>query len=137
MAAIERLCAEGRAEVPVYDIAQDGRCGSQVLDLDGSRVFLAEGIFAQEVVPRCRAQGLLAAAYCVRQHPVVTFWRRLTRDLRERRKPPLVLLRRGLALMRDQKRVVSHAVALGCEPVSPEDAYAAVSTLVSRSSADA
>jgi uridine kinase len=137
MAAIERLCAEGRAEVPVYDIAQDGRCGSQVLDLDGSRVFLAEGIFAQEVVPRCRAQGLLAAAYCVRQHPVVTFWRRLTRDLRERRKPPLVLLRRGLALMRDQKRVVGHAVALGCEPVSPDDAYAAVSTLVSRSSADA
>ena len=137
MAAIERLCAEGRAEVPVYDIAQDGRFGSQVLDLDGGRLFLAEGIFAQEVVPRCRAQGLLAAAYCVRQHPVVTFWRRLTRDLRERRKPPLVLLRRGLALMRDQKRVVSHAVALGCEPVSPDDAYAAVSTLVSRSSADA
>ena len=137
MAAIERLCAEGRAEVPVYDIAQDGRFGSQVLDLDGRRLFLAEGIFAQEVVPRCRAHGLLAAASCVRQHPVVTFWRRLTRDLRERRKPPLVLLRRGLALMRDQKRVVSHAVALGCEPVSPDDAYAAVSTLVSRSSADA
>jgi uridine kinase len=68
---------------------------------------------------------------------VVTFWRRLTRDLRERRKPPLVLLRRGLALMRDQKRVVSHAVALGCDPVSPDGAYAAVSALVSRSSADA
>ena len=137
MAAIERLCAGGRAEVPIYDIAQDGRCGSQVLDLDGNRLFLAEGIFAQEVVPRCRAQSLLAAAYCVRQHPVVTFWRRLTRDLRERRKPPLVLLRRGLALMRDQKRVVSHAVSLGCEAVSPDDAYAAVSALVSRSSADA
>jgi uridine kinase len=137
MAAIERLCAGGRAEVPIYDIAQDGRCGSQVLDLDGNRLFLAEGIFAQEVVPRCRAQGLLAAAYCVRQHPVVTFWRRLTRDLRERRKPPLVLLRRGVALMRDQKRVVSHAVSLGCEAVSPDDAYAAVSALVSRSSADA
>jgi uridine kinase len=137
IAAIERLCAEGRAQVPIYDIAQDGRCGSQVLDLDGGRLFLAEGIFAQEVVPQCRAHGLLAAAYCVRQHPVVTFWRRLTRDLRERRKPPLVLLRRGLALMRDQKRVVSHAVSLGCEAVSPDDAYAAVSALVSRSSADA
>ena len=33
LAAIERLCRDGRAEVPVYDIAQDGRCGSQVLDL--------------------------------------------------------------------------------------------------------
>jgi uridine kinase len=137
MAAIERLCAEGRAEVPVYDIARDGRCGSQTLDLGGSSVFLAEGIFAQEVVPRCRAHGLLAAAYCVRQHPMVTFWRRLTRDLREHRKPPLVLVRRGLALMRGQKAVVEHAVALGCEPVSPEQAYAAVSALVGRSSADA
>ncbi len=135
--AIDRMCTDGRAEVPIYDIAQDGRCGSQVLDLDGSRLFLAEGIFAQEVVPRCRARGLLAAAYCVRQHPVITVWRRLSRDLREHRKPPLVLLRRGLALMRGQRHVVAHAVELGCEPVSPEQAFAAVSALVSRSSADA
>ena len=137
MAAIERLCAHGRAEVPIYDIARDGRCGSQVLDLEGGTYFVAEGIFAQEVVPRIRAAGLLAAAYCVRQHPMVTFWRRLTRDLREHRKPPLVLVRRGLALMRDQKRVVDNAVALGCEPVSPDQAYAAVSTLVTHTSADA
>ena len=130
MAAIERLCADGRAEVPIYDIAHDGRFGSQVLDLDGARYFVAEGIFAQEVVPRCKAIGLLAAAYCVRQHPVITFWRRLTRDLREHRKPPPVLLRRGLALLRDQKRVVGHAVALGCQPVSPDEAYDAVSAIV-------
>ena len=44
---------------------------------------------------------------------------RLTRDLREHRKPPLVLLRRGLALLRDQRRVVDHAVALGCRAVHP------------------
>jgi uridine kinase len=137
MAAIELLCAEGRAEVPVYDIAHDGRCGSQVLDLAGGRYFVAEGIFAQEVVPACRAGGQLAAAYCVRQHSLVTFWRRLTRDLREHRKPPLVLVRRGLALLRDQRRVVEHAVALGCEPVSPEQAYAAVSALLAGSPSDA
>ncbi len=137
MAAIERLCAEGRAEVPIYEIARDGRCGSQVLDLDGGRYFVAEGIFAQEVVPRTRAAGLLAAAYCVRQHATVTFWRRLTRDLREHRKPPLVLVRRGLALMRDQRRVVEHAVALGCAPVSPDEAYAAVTAMVNQRSADA
>jgi uridine kinase len=137
VAAIDSLCADGRAEVPVYDISQDGRCGSQVLDLDGSRYFLAEGIFAQEIVPRCRERGQVAAAYCVTQHPMVTFWRRLTRDLREHRKPPLVLLRRGLALMRDQRRVVAHAVELGCERVSPDEAYAEVSALVIRSSADA
>jgi uridine kinase len=137
LAAIERLCTEGRAEVPVYDIAHDSRSGTQVLDLQGSRLLLAEGIFAQEVVPPCRDRGQLAAAYCLRQHPVVTFWRRLSRDLREHRKPPLVLLRRGVALMRAQRRVVAHAVGLGCEPVSPNQAYAAVSALVSRSQADA
>ena len=137
LAAIGQLCSVGRAELPVYDIAQDGRCGSQVLDLAGAWFFVAEGIFAQEVVPPCRDRGQLAAAYCVRQHPLVTFWRRLTRDLRERRKPPLVLVRRGLALLRGQRRVVAHAVELGCVPVSPEEAYAAVKRLVMRSAADA
>ena len=67
------------------------------LDLDGHRLFVAEGIFAQDVVPACAMPDCWPAAYCVRQHPMVTFWRRLTRDLRERRKPPLVLVRRGLA----------------------------------------
>jgi uridine kinase len=129
LGALEQLCREGRAEVPIYDIAHDGRCGWQLLDLDGHDLFVAEGIFAQDVVPQARADGLLAAAYCVRQHPAVTFWRRLTRDLREHRKPPLVLVRRGLALMRDQKRVVERAVARGCEPVTPDEALAAIRRL--------
>jgi uridine kinase len=126
MTAIEQLSRDGRAEVPVYDIAHDGRTGWHTLDLDGHDRFVAEGIFAQEVVARSRAAGLLDAAYCVRQHPLVTFWRRLTRDLREHRKPPLVLVRRGLALMREQRAVVANAVARGCEPVTPAEALAAV-----------
>ena len=118
--------------MPIYDLARDGRCGHRVLDLQGSRVFVAEGIFAQEIVPDCRTEGLLAAAYCLRQHPVVTFWRRLTRDLREHRKPPLVLVRRGLALLRDQRRVVDHAVALGCEPVTADEAVQRINALVNQ-----
>lgn len=133
LAALESLCTTGRAEVPVYDIAHDGRCGSQVLDLGSDRLFVAEGIFAQEVVPRSSAEGWLAEAYCVRQHPLVTFWRRLDRDLREHRKPPLVLVRRGLALLRDQRRVVSHAVDLGCRPVSPHDAWDALQQVLEAS----
>ena len=123
LAALETLCHEGKADIPVYEIAKDGRSGWQVLDLAGSSLVTAEGIFAQEVVPELDARGLLAAAYCVRQHPLVTFWRRLTRDLREHRKPPLVLLRRGIALLRDQQRVVRHAESMGCRAVSPEEAY--------------
>ncbi|GAB3770724.1 uridine kinase [Nocardioides ginsengisegetis] len=129
MAAITDLCRDGVAEVPVYDIAHDGRCGWQKLDLEGHELFVAEGIFAQEVVGPCRDAGLLAAAYCVRQHPVVTFWRRLTRDLREHRKPPLVLVRRGLALLADQRRVVAGAVERGCVAVTPDEAYHALRDL--------
>ena len=129
MVALRQLCGEGRATVPVYDIARDGRCGEQELDLAGRPHFIAEGIFAQEIVPGCAREGLLEAAYCVTQHPLVTFWRRLTRDLREHRKPPLVLLRRGWALMRAQREVVRHAVALGCRRVSPDEAYAAIRSL--------
>lgn len=125
-AALETLCRDGVGDVPVYDIAHDGRTGWQRLDLAGASHFVAEGIFAQEIVPRAREAGLLAEALCVRQHPAVTFWRRLTRDLREHRKPPLVLVRRGLALMRAQRLVVDHAVALGCRPVSNEQARAVV-----------
>ena len=115
--------------MPIYDIARNGRHGHHRLELGDAPFVVAEGIFAAEIVPACAQRGLLAAAYCVRQHPVVTFWRRLTRDLREHRKPPLVLVRRGLALLRDQRRVVEHAVALGARPVTPDQAFSEIGAL--------
>ena len=90
---------------------------------------VAEGLFAQEVVAGCRDRGLLADAVCVRNHRLVTFWRRFTRDLREHRKPPLVLLRRGWLLMRAEPEVVSHAVSCGCRPMSPHEAFEQLSAL--------
>lgn len=135
IATLEQLCRDGKAEVPVYDIAHDGRCGWQSLDLAGSRLFVAEGIFAQDVVPACAGAGLLAGAYCVRQQALVTFWRRLTRDLREHRKPPLMLVRRGWALLRDQRHVIQHAVDQGCRAVTPDAAYAEISRLLEREAA--
>jgi uridine kinase len=129
LAAIEALCRDGRADVPTYDISQSRRTGHHVLDLGDSSCFLAEGIFAQEVVGECRRRGLLADAICLNQHPAVTFVRRLTRDLREHRKPPGVLVRRGLHLMREQRRVVAHAEAHGCRVLHPDHAYAEISRL--------
>ena len=134
VAAVEELCRTGRCDVPEYDIARDGRVGHRVLDLGGAELFVAEGIFAQEVVAECRGRGLVAEAVCVTQHPMVTFWRRLVRDLREHRKPPLVLVRRGLRLAREQRAVVAHAVALGCTPMSADAAHERVRGLVARAS---
>ncbi len=135
VAAMESLCRDGRAQVPVYDIAHDGRTGWRDLELGEHPLFVAEGIFAEHVVEAAAERGLLAAAYCIRRHPLVTFWLRLSRDLRERRKPPLVLVRRGLALMRAERRVVAEATSRGCRPVGPDEAYAEVGALVSAASA--
>jgi uridine kinase len=120
--AICDLAETGRTVSPIYDIARNGPSGTHEVDLRGASLFVAEGIFAQEIVPACTTHGVLAAALCLRQRPLVTFWRRLTRDLREHRKPPLVLVRRGWALMRDQRRVIAGAAALGCTVVSPHEA---------------
>jgi len=128
--AIAALCADGSVDVPLYDISQSRRTGTRSLSLDGARYFLAEGIFAQEIVAECRRRELLAEALCVTQHPAVTFFRRLSRDLREHRKPPFVLVRRGLHLALAQRRVVEHAVALGCRVVSPETAYNEINLLL-------
>jgi uridine kinase len=128
--AICELAETGRTVAPIYDIARNGPSGTHVVDLEGRSLFVAEGIFAQEVVQACREHGVLAAALCLRQHPLVTFWRRLTRDLREHRKPPLVLLRRGWALMRDQRKVIAGAEALGCEVVTVGEATDRIRSLV-------
>ncbi len=123
MAALASLCRDGVSQVPVYEIARSLRCDLRTLDLGGSSLFVAEGIFASEIVAECGRSGLLAAAYCITQRPSVTFWRRLSRDLRERRKPPLMLLRRGIALLRDQRRVVAHAAECGCVVATPDVAF--------------
>ncbi|GGF40626.1 hypothetical protein GCM10011519_12890 [Marmoricola endophyticus] len=121
--ALERLCRSGAVEVPTYDIGLSDRVGSRELRLDGAASVVAEGIFAHLVVAGCRERGILGDAICVTQAPVVTFARRLVRDLREHRKPPLVLVRRGLALARAQRAIVDRAVAAGCTPMTGDQAY--------------
>jgi uridine kinase len=128
--AIETLCRQGSVDVPAYDISQSRRTGHHRLELDGSAFFVAEGIFAQEVVAKCRRSGLLADAICLTQHPAVTFFRRLSRDLREHRKPAWVLVRRGLHLLRQQRDVVAHAERLGCRVLHPDAAYEEIRAVV-------
>jgi uridine kinase len=122
MMALRELLHHGVADLPLYDIAADRAVGTHRVSLDGSPLVVAEGIFAAELVEACRHEGLLADALCLTHRPVVTFWRRLVRDLREGRKPPLTLLRRGLALLRQEPTIVARHVALGAEPISGHDA---------------
>lgn len=126
VAAIAALCADGRAQIPVYDIAASAATGRTVLDLGGAPLFVAEGIFAAEVARRVAALGLLADALCLRGRPSTTARRRFVRDLREGRKSVPFLIRRGWHLMRAERGIVARHVALGCHPCGHTEAAARI-----------
>jgi uridine kinase len=128
--ALHRLCEVGTTEAPVYDISRNGRVGTQRLSVDGRPYFVAEGIFAAELAPGCLSDRSAALAICVRRSRWVTFVLRLARDLRERRKPPLFLLRRGFSLARREPDIVAALTAKGCEPMTPSEAEDRVRRLV-------
>jgi uridine kinase len=133
VAALEQLCTTGSAELPIYDIAADGTVGHRPVTTRDSPLIVAEGIFADRIAGALRERGLLAVAICVRHHRLVTFVRRFQRDLREHRKPPFTLLRRGLLLLRDDPQVVRRCVEAGCEPMVPKVARRRIETLLTRS----
>jgi uridine kinase len=113
VAAIESLAHSGEARTPVYDIAASARVGERRMSLDGAPLFVAEGIFAAEIIGRLRELGLLAEAICLSRGAVTTARRRFVRDLREGRKSVLFLLRRGWMLMRAERGIVARHAVLG------------------------
>ncbi len=119
LSALRELCTQGKVGAPVYDIAANARVGSRVVDLDGATHVVAEGIFAADMVGRCRDAGILESAICVRRSRWVTFVLRLVRDLREHRKPPLFLVRRGVWLARREPDIVAGLISQGFAPMAP------------------
>jgi uridine kinase len=132
LATLRALAHHGAADVPRYDLAADRAVGTRRVELDGAPLVVAEGIFAAELIEACRREDLLADALCLTHRPTVTFWRRLVRDLREGRKPPLTLLRRGWTLLRQEPAIVARHVALGALPISGHDAERRLHRLLER-----
>ncbi|MGW3498573.1 uridine kinase family protein [Streptomyces sp. NPDC001020] len=124
VAAIAELCAKGRTTVPVYDISLSARTGEETLHIERTPVFIAEGIFAAEIVERCRELGVLADALCLSRGPFTTFRRRFVRDLKEGRKSISFLLRRGWRLMRAERSIVTRQTALGAYACDRDEALA-------------
>ncbi|MGW3207278.1 uridine kinase family protein [Streptomyces sp. NPDC001135] len=120
--AIIRLCATGSTPVPVYDIALSARTGEETLHIGRTPLFVAEGVFAAEIVERLRERGVLADALCLTRGPVTTFRRRFLRDLKEGRKSVPFLLRRGWRLMRAERSIVARQVSLGAHPCDRDEA---------------
>jgi uridine kinase len=132
LAALRELAYRGATDVPRYDLSVDRAVDTRRVELGGAPLVIAEGIFAAELIDACRREDLLADALCLIHRPTVTFWRRLVRDLREGRKPPLTLLRRGWTLLRQEPAIVARHASLGARPISGHDAERRLRALLER-----
>jgi len=121
VAALEQLVQTGSVQVPTYDISTSRAVGSSTVTVRPGQLVLAEGIFAAEIAPVLAERGLLRGAWCVSHSRAENFARRLLRDLAERRKPPLVLVRRGIELARREPAILARAEALGAATIRPQD----------------
>src|SRR5699024_1052646 len=107
LAALTALAHDGVAEIPTYSIAQSRRTGTARLEIGDAPVLIAEGIFAAE---------LMADAIVLDRPVPVVFVRRLLRGLREHRKSVPILLQRGTALGRQQRRDMARWKRAGLRP---------------------
>lgn len=132
--AITTLLDEGSVKVPVYDISLSRRIGWHELVLPtaspGQRLcIVAEGIFAPELVRPCRELGLDTTGVWLARTGLVVFLLRLVRDLREHRKAPHILFRRGWALLRKEPAQRRAAEAKGCQTLTMRRAAARIESL--------
>lgn len=132
-----QLLRDGTAEVPVYDISQSRRVGSRTVDMGDSNLLIAEGIFATQVCPAARAAGIDLDALWLGRLRAANFVRRLSRDLREKRKAPSVLVRRGVTLFRDEPALRRAAIDAGFRPVTMRAALGAIARDVTAADAAA
>ncbi|WP_130865969.1 uridine kinase family protein [Acidipropionibacterium timonense] len=116
--ALHTLATTGRAVTPRYDLSRSRADGTHVVDLGQARALVAEGIFATDLLAPCRDAGLDVVPIWLDRPREVNFARRLVRDLRQHRKAPSVLVRRGLELRAREPSLRSRAVALGFRPMS-------------------
>lgn len=122
VAALTALVHDGRAQLPVYDISSSRRVGTRHVDVHDKWVIVAEGIFAPETFQAVQRADLPASAIWLDRRRSGNFARRLARDLKEHRKPPSILLRRGVALYRSEPALRAAALRAGFRPMGMDGA---------------
>lgn len=124
--ALEEICRTGRATLPRYEISSNRAVGTHDFELGDATAVIGEGIFAIDLLEPCRTAGLDVVAIWLDRPRWFNFARRLQRDLRQRRKAPGVLVRRGFALARHEPELRRSALARGFTPYSMKDAAATI-----------
>lgn len=114
--ALIELLESGQTQVPDYSISTSSYDGTRRIELNGGPL-LAEGIFVSEILAPLRRLGVPVQAYYIEVSALATAARRLVRDIKERRKPILFLLKRGYALLRADQQIRARHVAAGFTPM--------------------
>ncbi|MGB3257120.1 MAG: ATP-binding protein [Ornithinimicrobium sp.] len=120
--ALHTLRNDGEVQVPRYDISTSRARGTRSVELAESPIIVAEGIFAAHLIEPLSDQGLLAQAWCIRDHPWLTFVKRLGRDVQQRRKSVLTLWRRGHQLRHAEPGIVHRQERMGATAMSSTQA---------------
>lgn len=131
VAALREVLATGRATVPRYEISQNRAVGEQVFDMGDAPAVICEGIFAPELLGPLRDAGVRVDAIWLDRPRLFNFSRRLRRDLAEHRKPPRVLMRRGVVLLRQEPRLRRAALGRGFRPLGMRRALAHIAAMMS------
>ncbi|MGJ6981362.1 uridine kinase family protein [Aestuariimicrobium soli] len=132
VAALREILEVGRAVIPHYEISQNRAVGTQVFDLGDAPAVICEGIFAPLLLAPLRAAEVNVDAIWLDRPRLFNFSRRLRRDLAEHRKPPGVLVRRGLALMRQEPHLRREALQRGFRPLGMRRALTRIASMMTR-----
>ena len=128
--ALGELAADGQTVVPCYDISRSRADGTHLVDVGDATAVVAEGIFALDLLDPCLRAGMEVLPIWLDRPRWFNFARRLIRDLRQHRKSPPVLIRRGLALCQAEPALRSRAIVMGFQPMSMRRASATVASLM-------
>lgn len=112
--ALMDLLQNGTTQVPNYSITTSSYSGYRQVDLDGGPI-IAEGIFAELALAPLRGHDVEVRALYIDVSPVTTALRRFVRDVRERRKPILFLIKRGISLFHAEKSLRARYLDAGFE----------------------
>ena len=113
---IIELLETGQTHVPNYSISTSSYAGTHTVELNGGPL-IAEGIFVSEVLAPLRMLGISVQAYYIEVSPMMTALRRFVRDVKERRKPIIFLLKRGFALLRADQQIRTKYLNAGFVPL--------------------
>ena len=122
--ALVTLSRTGQVSAPLYDIAANAATDTVEIDAVDAQAFVAEGIFATAMLARCVENGIPVLPIWLDRGRWLTWWLRLSRDIREHRKPVRVLLRRGALLRRAEPGLRQAGVAAGFPVMSMRQAKA-------------